>query len=245
MKLYHCLLATALVLTFPGGYARAQTAEEKQQAHLLVRQAREYIRTMEADKAMKLLDQALKLDSTTVEVHLKRSDALFDLERFTDSIAEANSALKIDPKNADALYRRGTCYTEQKKYQLALTDIERSLSSNPGQTAARLLRGQLLQLTGKTEAEGMAPGDSETPTIFLQCAEAFRRKGDRVRERAELSRLIAAYPKSVDGYRLRGDSFYKDGQFAPAAADYKRALQIEPDNEHCSQYLKLALTKKH
>lgn len=57
------------------------------------------------------------------------------LEEFNDVRFSCNAAVKIDPKNSKAFYRRGVANLELKNYELALDDLKMAHSLLPGNKA--------------------------------------------------------------------------------------------------------------
>lgn len=63
--------------------------------------------------------------------NLDNAIALFDQEKYTESLNLINQVLASDTKNAYALYYRGMIYDTQKKYNQAITDYKKAISVNP------------------------------------------------------------------------------------------------------------------
>lgn len=54
------------------------------------------------------------------------------LKKFVDVIFSCNAAIKLDPKNSKAFYRRGMAHAELKNYELALDDLKMAHNFVPG-----------------------------------------------------------------------------------------------------------------
>ena len=63
--------------------------------------------------------------------NLDNAIALFDQEKYTESLNLINQVLASDTKNAYALYYRWLIYDTQKKYNQAITDYKKASSVNP------------------------------------------------------------------------------------------------------------------
>ena len=212
----------------------------------MLKDARDHIRAVEPEEAMVILKKALVLDPHSFEAHCKMADCLFVMKKFKDSIDECNKALAIKAQYPDAFYRRATAYGGLKNYSAALKDINLAIKLHPEKSNFYLGRAEIFHRINNISSAvadlhtylALAPAtDKQVPTVHLTAAEYFRQAGNRQAERAELSKFIAIESGNVDAYRLRGDSFVKDGFFAAAAADYQAVLRLKPDNEHCRMAL--------
>lgn len=66
------------------------------------------------------------------------SDPILD-----DKLQEANKILGEDPKNGEALLRRGKIWLKKGDSQKALADVDSLLKLAPKSSEARVLRGQI------------------------------------------------------------------------------------------------------
>jgi tetratricopeptide (TPR) repeat protein len=229
-------------------------ANDAAKSHQLTREARRIMLDGEPERAAAYLQEAIKLDPTASEPHLKLADALFMLQKFDQSITECNTALKLKPdqrRTLDIIYRRGCSYGGKNNFKLAFQDLNKVIALDPGRNAAYRARAIAFRRSGNNKAAivdfqkflANANKKDDIPATELACAQCYRDIGDRVHERVELTKVIALSPDSIEAYRLRGDSLYKDSKFAQAASDFAHALELEPENEHCRNMLKSANTK--
>ena len=70
-----------------------------------------------------------------VSLHVNRAAALLRLERREDAEQACDAALKLQPENVKALYRRGVARAENPIK--AIEDLKRALQLEPGNTAAK------------------------------------------------------------------------------------------------------------
>lgn len=73
--------------------------------------------------------------------NLERAIALFDEEKYNESLALLNQILSSNPKDAYALYYRGMIYDAQKKYNEAISDYKKAISYNPDLAIVNYLIG--------------------------------------------------------------------------------------------------------
>eukprot|EP00736_Rhodelphis_marinus_P008367 Rmarinus@m.13878 len=74
----------------------------------------------------------------TAELHkclLNRAACALRLKDFDQAKASCSEVIDADPSNAKALYRRGQAYMEEKDFHVALVDLERAHTLQPGDKA--------------------------------------------------------------------------------------------------------------
>jgi tetratricopeptide (TPR) repeat protein len=118
------------------------------------------------------------------------------------AVADATAALRIDPRDGEALLARGNAFRLLGDAERALADYEAATREAPELAGAWLDRGALLLQKG-----------SITDAI------------------ASFDRTIAINPTSVEAYNNRGAAQAQNGDFARAAADLDMALRLAPGSE--------------
>jgi len=88
------------------------------------------------DKALSILDSAIKYDEDNAEAHNNRGNALAGLKRFKEALPEFEKAISINKKYAEAFRNIGSTYGNLKEYPLAIDNfkISYSLDSTDAQT---------------------------------------------------------------------------------------------------------------
>jgi tetratricopeptide (TPR) repeat protein len=110
-----------LALTFLATLPQAQdTAAAARQAF---DEAEALFGKTENDKALAAYERAIALDGTKPEYHVGRCRTLARLMRHQDAIASCTDALKLDPKNAQALLERGHFLINVRQAEKALPDL--------------------------------------------------------------------------------------------------------------------------
>lgn len=244
-------LVCGLMLQCTPSIAASNNAAE---CYRLTREARKIMQDGDPERAIVYLRDAIKLDPTQNEPHVKLADALFMLQQFNQSVTECDIALKLNPgkqRTVDIIYRRGCSYGGKNNFKQAIQDLDRALSLDPRRYQAYRARAVVYQRSGNNKAAiadfqkflAMAHAKDDIPATELACAKSYRDIGDRVHERVELTKVIALNPDSFEAYRLRGESLFKDSKFLQAASDFAHVVELEPENEHCRNMLKIANTK--
>lgn len=84
------------------------------------------------------------LENITSQINseqLEKAIALFDSEKYDESLGIINNILATNPKEAYALYYRGMIYDTQKKYNEAIKDYKNAITYNPDLTIVNYLIG--------------------------------------------------------------------------------------------------------
>ena len=121
------------------------------------------------------------------------------------SLADCSAALRLDPKNIEALACRGTFYLEKKEYDLASADIDEALRITPQESQLFLLRA--LIYTDK--------GLLDEALKDLNRAVELSSSDDSVKEQP---------------FSRRADIYYAKGDYANAIKDYEQAIARDADN---------------
>ena len=97
------------------------------------------------DEAYKMYSEALSIDphnrSTNAKLYFNRATVASKLKKQSESIADCDRALELDPNYTKALLRRAKSYTEMEQYEEAVRDYEKVHKGDRGNMEYR----QLLQ----------------------------------------------------------------------------------------------------
>jgi tetratricopeptide (TPR) repeat protein len=100
------------------------------------------------DKALPLLDAAIKIAPEDAPLRLDKAQALAGLGRYQEAVRELDRAIALEPSAADAYAFRASALRRLNREDAALADLERALSLEPQHPEALLERGILRQLRG-------------------------------------------------------------------------------------------------
>lgn len=101
-----------------------------------------------AEKALPLLDAAIRIAPADAPLRLGKAQALAGLGRYQDAVGELDRAIALEPSLADAYAFRASALRRLNREDAALADLERALSLEPQHAEALLERGILRQLRG-------------------------------------------------------------------------------------------------
>jgi serine/threonine-protein kinase len=188
----------------------------------------------------KLLEEALKKDSTFAEayallsqMYVMESANLVEhaREALTEGERAAIQAVRLDPNSADAYASLGTAYAEEGRNVEAIQNLRKALSLAPNLEIVYLGLGYVYHYTGLLDAAERA---------FRRCIElnptALHRHWMHARvllylgresdAEEELRRLLASNPDQFKAMGYFGEILYYEGKFSEAETVLARAVEL-------------------
>jgi tetratricopeptide (TPR) repeat protein len=168
------------------------------------------------------------------------------------AIADLNEAIRLNSKNALAYNNRGISYEKKNQLQKALNDYKSAVQINPKLQeaidsarrvnellAASYQRG-LKHLTDKRYDLAIQEFDNAISVRKLNAyyygrGQAWLAKQDYKRAIADFSESIKNSERDYFAYVQRAEAYAGDGDRENAAADYRRALALNPDESTKTQ----------
>lgn len=170
-------------------------------------------------RAESLLTRVLNAPNLTPEqrsVSLgRRIEARLALRRLDDAIADATTAVELDPRNAIAYYWRGMARHESGQAEAALRDFSQATLIKPDFAAAYVQRGLAAQATGSTG-----------------------------RPLEDFQKALQLDPKLPAAYRARGNLYFYQGNYAAAAEDFRQFQKLVPNDAYNLLRLFLAVARQ-
>ena len=186
-------------------------------------------------EAIQSFDQAIEIDSRYTYALYQRGLAYSNNEEFEKAISDYTSALLIDEGYNDARSSRAYANFASGNFELAMTDVNRVIGANPNDHYSWALRGYMaiLQETGDA---GQAAADLETAIGLSTTVDwyytyrglAYIKLGKLDLAKADLDRIIAKYPKSIEDNTYLGMLMEARGDTASAITAYHVALESAP-----------------
>ncbi|NXS42423.1 TOM34 protein, partial [Balaeniceps rex] len=123
-----------------GGPGENQTAAGTERARTLKEEGNELVKKGNHKKAVEKYSESLKLNQECA-TYTNRALCYLTLKQYKEAVQDCTEALRLDPKNIKALYRRAQALKELKDYKSSIADIKSLLKTEPKNTAAlRLLQ---------------------------------------------------------------------------------------------------------
>lgn len=162
---------------------------------------------------------------------VQRGQALAQLNRHDEAIADYTSAITKDSTIVLAFNNRGNAYARTADYGRAFLDYNKAIALDSTYADAYLNRGYAYSIIGNVEralrdiarAAQLDPG-SYRPYAYR--ARILASLGESQGAISDFSRALALNPSSAVLYAERGDVLFKAAQFRAAIADYTMALNL-------------------
>ncbi|NXN81579.1 TOM34 protein, partial [Bombycilla garrulus] len=122
------------------GAPKDGTAAGMERARMLKEEGNEFVKKGNHKKAVEKYSESLKLYKECA-TYTNRALCYLALKQYKEAAQDCTEALKLDPKNVKALYRRAQALKELKDYKSSIADLKSLLKTEPKNTAAlRLLQ---------------------------------------------------------------------------------------------------------
>jgi tetratricopeptide (TPR) repeat protein len=133
-------------------------------------------------------------------VQVARAQALMQVGNSEEALKAYNTALELDPHNAQAFYLRGLLYQTEKQYEFAIADFTSANGLTPQQADPLLGRAQCYLALGKSqeaaadldEASQVAPGNAQ---VWITRGATYEKLGDKSKAADSFSRAVLLRPK--------------------------------------------------
>ena len=156
-----------------------------------------------------------------------------------------NWLLNFDPKNAEALAKRGLVQAKRRNYSAALADINLALQLCPNDLNLRLQRGKIRLWLN--DAEGAMADFSalletewgDTSEIYCLRSQAYQQLNDLDSAFQDLANALYINPENSECYRVRGDIYRGLKDWEEAISNYRRAISLSLEQGNQFNYKKL------
>ncbi len=182
------------------------------------------------------------------QIHQQRGRNLLEDGRFKQAISSFDAALKLDPRDYEALGMRALCYQQlkdKKRYQVDLKALKELSPATAQAVEAQVKSGGSLSATARYLKLGDQLAADDKVDLALEQYEkaialeprdpgAYVRKGVLLQSEGRFQEAILAYTRSIElspsGPALAGraDCYLATDQVARARADYEKMLTL-PD----------------
>jgi Tfp pilus assembly protein PilF len=152
-----------------------------------------------------------------------------DLDKAMSAFGEA---LKLDPRDTEALYGRALIHVERSEWDPALADFDAVIKVRPGNAGAYHNRARAKD--GKGDVDGAIADvtraiqlNPQNDQSYVARARYYRRKSAWDLALADNNKALALQA-DADAYYQRGVTEEGKGDAAAALADYDKALSLDP-----------------
>ncbi|NXD75325.1 TOM34 protein, partial [Halcyon senegalensis] len=123
------------VTTLRGEPGECQSAAVTERARTLKEEGNELVKKGNHKKAVEKYSESLKLNQECA-TYTNRALCYLTLKQYKEAVQDCTEALRLDPKNVKALYRRAQALKELKDYKSSIADIKSLLKTEPKNGAA-------------------------------------------------------------------------------------------------------------
>jgi len=187
------------------------------------------------------------------EVMFSLADALQNEASPDYTLLYSRTAQFLRPDHIDALLLSAELLEEVEQYELA-TETYRSVPANHHSFhAAELGRAEALRTGGKAEAaievlEQLSRTHGDLPVIHTALGDALRQKEQFDAAAKAYDRALALFDGPDESqwfsYYARGICYERLGRWPQAEADFRQALELNPDQPQVLNYLGYSLVEK-
>lgn len=206
-------------------------------------------------QALDDFDLAIKIDRKKSDLHRRRADILFDLDRYKEAITGYTKAIELAPDSLDYFVSRGVAYEMIKKNRSALRDYNHVLASDSSNELALRNRAILYCFQFNDSTDGLRDWNRLLSVKFnsnylFERAQSYLKFKNFKKAIRDLD--LALGFDSEEDYKylaFRGYSYGMEGQLNQALNDFARSFQLKPDNEYSFKlrgevYLKAGMKKE-
>ncbi|MFW5432800.1 MAG: tetratricopeptide repeat protein [Methylophilaceae bacterium] len=175
--------------------------------------------------------------------------ALDGQQKFLESVASYQNAIKLQPKNADLHFNLGIALNNTNQFEGAINAYKKAIALKPQFFEAYGNLGTVLQRLGLLDGaiENYQLGLTINPQDALghfNLGTALRDKGSLDAAISSYKKAIALFPNYTDAYNNLGETLRDHGDMDAAVKNYQEALSRNPDhpnaNYNMGEFLYLA-----
>jgi tetratricopeptide (TPR) repeat protein len=156
------------------------------------------------------LNVAINFTKKPADVLLDRGKAYAALGKQYIAIQDFTDAIRRKPAFVQAYFERGKAHLASRSYDRALADFSETVKRDPERT------GFVTPLIADVYR-----GRAQDKLIAEDFAGAL----------ADVNEALRLQPNDASGYGLRGIIYSRQGKWSTAMANYRRAIQLDPDRE--------------
>lgn len=153
------------------------------------------------------------------------------------AISDYSEIIRLDPKNANAFYRRGMLWSQEDNDTFALRDLDQAIALSPNDIEFIEERARIRERLGDDDRAiedlstviGLAPQDAAKYVARGRKLALIKRNTEA---EADLSRAIQIEPERADLYLARSAFRQSIGQTMKAIEDLDEAIRRQPTGEN-------------
>jgi tetratricopeptide (TPR) repeat protein len=212
------------------------------------------------DEAEKMLRDAIRLQPDNADGHRRLGDLLREQGKLDEATAAYRQAIRLQPDNYQAMFGLGGVLLAQKRLPEAEATFREVIRLKPDFAPAHRNLGVVLSVQGKLPESEAAFRQAihlqpDSPEAHLDLARVLVEVGKLAEALAALDRVVALRQRQVEeepanvgrrhglaaALNERGIVLVRLGRIPEGNASFRRAIDLEPDEERYHANLALAL----
>ncbi len=183
--------------------------------------------------ALKEFDQAIKIDSQNVALHMDKAMVYFQGNKIDSARYYLHKLKDIPEISSKALFTIGNSFYKEKNFDSALhyynTVVERYPLFKTAYHYKGLVLTEMQQYLSAIEAfSKFIELDSMSEEAFFRRAVLYNEIGEMTKALNDWSRALLLNENNQETYRNRGLTYFQLGNYELAIDDFDKALAIEP-----------------
>ncbi|QQR58241.1 MAG: tetratricopeptide repeat protein [Candidatus Melainabacteria bacterium] len=220
-----------LLISFSVFFGNVEFCEAKSE---FITQAKTLDEEFTFDKAIEAYTEAIKLEPQNTLAYVRRGKDYIILGEDALATSDLATALKINPKCAEAHYNLGWMYYMRKKYEQALDQYNKAIQIEPSESYI-FARAELSLECNKWDR---AVSDLTTimqredqVLLWLFLSRDSEEDKPEIRKRIEaLTLVLSKNENNISALVCRALSFTQLKELKPARLDFEKAILLDPKN---------------
>jgi tetratricopeptide (TPR) repeat protein len=209
----------------------------------------------DTEKAVDALRQAILLEPENVNLYVSFAALSATHQSFQVGIDAVNDGINLQPKAAPLYFARGVLYVQLADYEKAQSDFEKAYELDPGQSLSAAAQGlAAAQGTDLPQAlagvENKLAHNPDDPVLLYVQADVLAQEGaepgsaDFEKALRSAKKAVALRPALGPAHGVLAKLYLQSGQYGEAAAQCRKALEIDPRDQGALYHLIQAMRRK-
>ena len=187
-------------------------------------------------EAIRLADQAIKVNPNDGDAHLTRAMSLAILDSTESAAKDFEIGLRLSPPTGYFIYyQAAACFASVGDYEKALVVLDKSIAIKPTADAYRQKGDVLWSLKRHDEAftafeKSIQLDPKQSYWVLFDRASCYMQASKNVEAVKDLTKIIEMKPNEPRGYALRAKVYTKLGKNDLAEHDRKRCEELNLKN---------------
>ena len=196
----------------------------------------------EFEKAISWFATCLKLDKTTAVVRYELANIYISKENFNSALELARGAVALQPKNMWYQIQLAGIFKAKGMIDQACRVYEKLAIQFPKRNDFLHIQAELFVSVEKFEEalevyQRIEKKLGVTEQVSINKHALYLRLNKRKNAYGELNKLVKKFPFKIENYGLLADMYLQDGDKEKALVQYKKIVEISPENGLVHFYL--------